>query len=339
MGHDLTDRIRRLNMSHSTKRAYGLSTGLALFALALSAPISLQAKEAPEPAAEAVPTPALSLRPTPAPAPAASLPESSPAEPSEPAAAASPDSATVTADPVRTAEAAPARPAVRSGAPSVLLKMIPNADAAYMEELQARLDAVASGEQPDTYVTEWRGPNFGSLMENHVWLLSDTGTLTLKITDASGKPVETPLDDAAAAALSPQVDGCEARIAKRARLSAYPVKLSGRSPALIGGPYTLYCYPGADLTREAQTSERNIEGLMASEDIPLESRVASAYGMVAGNRMREFAKSTPNPTRAQEIAECIETRTELGSRFPTYGKGWLNTPEKVRASCERDAAK
>lgn len=217
-----------------------------------------------------------------------------------------------------------------------MLRLIPDNDQAFNDELQRRLDAVSRGEQDMTYVTKWKAPIRGSLLQNHIYLRhADTGELKTFVTDAQGKKVETVLEAEVHAALAPVMERCMTHGQNTFAMTAYNARLDVETAAVLSGSYTATCYPGSNSQRKAVSADEHIAGLMASTDLPIESRKASARGMKAGDLRRKFKADFPNPTREESFAHCLESFTILNDGF-RYHESKKASKEDLRLQCKKN---
>ena len=136
------------------------------------------------------------------------------------------------------------------------------------------------------------------------------------------------------AALEPIVADCRRYLAANNRLNAFSVKLPADTPTLYGEHYLIYCYPGERIDKQTLTSDRNIEGLLASDAMDESSRNARAAGMFFGHQIRRFEASTPNPTRQQVYENCVAVRSEANRRFNFPAE--RRSPERIASGCRRD---
>ena len=74
-------------------------------------------------------------------------------------------------------------------------------------------------------------------------------------------------------------------------------------------------WPDTDLSRAA--TDHRISTLMATESIPIDSRKASARGMMARHLIAKDAAETPDPTPQQSYEMCID-RIDYLNRFYGY---------------------
>ena len=220
-----------------------------------------------------------------------------------------------------------------------MIKMVPDNDKAFLDELQRRLEAVRQGEQDESYVTDWKAPNRGSLLQNHIYAgHADTGQLETFLTDAEGKRVKTDFEAEIHEALAPILKRCETHSQDSLAMLAYSSRIDFASNIVLSGPYITNCYPGSNSQRASVSADVHIAGLMASTDLPIESRLAKARGLKAGELRRDFEAAFPTPNRQQYFDNCIKTSKILNEGYRFHNQEKLSD-QKMQMDCETNTVR